>query len=132
MSKTKRVFFESRASYILFNLFKNLNGGIVMLPANICPVVPATLLKAGVLFEFVDIERSTLSMDFNLILERIKISPTLYSGIIYVRTYGYTEFDAEIFFQEVKSLNEDILIVDDHCLSVPVFDPWETCADVLL
>src|SRR5699024_6487405 len=76
--------------------------------------------------------RTSLSIDVNLALERIRINPTKYSGIVYVRTYGYTGFNAEIFFHEVKNLNTDILIIDDHCLSVPKFEPWETNANVLL
>ncbi len=50
-----------RASAILYNLLVSQKQTKPwLLPANICPIVPITFMKADVPFEFVDISSETL------------------------------------------------------------------------
>ena len=62
------ITFANRASAVLFGYLKS--GEFkkpFLLPANVCPVVPLSMMKAGVDYEFVDIdERHTMSKDLAL------------------------------------------------------------------
>lgn len=50
---------SQRASAILYNyLSGNHFDKPFLLPANVCPVVPLSFMKAGVGFEFIDIDES--------------------------------------------------------------------------
>lgn len=47
---------EKRASTVLYKfLISNCRGYSFILPANVCPVVPLTFIKANIDFVFVDI-----------------------------------------------------------------------------
>ena len=64
-----------RASAILYDVLRSQAGRpTFLLPANICPIVPITFLKAGVAFEFVDIAPDTLNMDLNQAEARLRSS----------------------------------------------------------
>ena len=115
------IAYERRASTILFNfLASNQASGPVLLPANVCPIVPLTLHKAGRRFEFVDISPSTLCIDHEKLLERWNSSAERPAGLIYVRTFGAI-FDAMELFDEIKQLSPDALIIDDRCACMPSF-----------
>jgi hypothetical protein len=120
-----------RASAILYNLLKSQdNSKHWILPANICPIVPITFFKAGIPFEFVDISAETLHMD----LEQVKgrLERDFFGGILYGHTYG-EQSTPEDFFQHIKSLNPEILLVDDRCLCMPDLEPNpDVFADVAL
>ena len=89
-----------------------------MVPANVCPVVPLTMMKAGVDYEFVDIdERHTMSE--SMALERV--SSGKYAGLLFVHSYG-KRFDNEGFYSKLKQLKPDLCIIDDRCLCVPALD----------
>ncbi len=118
-----------RASAILYNLLKSqANTNPWLLPANICPIVPITFLKAGIPIEFVDISAENLHMD----LEQAKgqLERGAYGGILYAHTYGEPSTPDD-FFQQIKSRYPDLLLVDDRCLCIPEFEP-KTNADVVL
>jgi dTDP-4-amino-4,6-dideoxygalactose transaminase len=120
-----------RASAILYGLLTSCPPiRPWLLPANICPIVPISFLKAGIPFEFVDISPATLRMDFEQV--EAQAGKRKIGGLLYAHPYGevYTPND---FFLSLKDLNPDILIVDDRCLCIPETTPNEsTAADVTL
>jgi len=120
-----------RASAILYNLLKSqANTKPWLLPANICPIVPITFFKAGVPVEFVDISAETLHMDLEQAEGRLERGA--YGGILYAHTYGEPSTPDD-FFQHVKSLYLDLLLVDDRCLCLPDLEPNpDMVADVTL
>lgn len=118
-----------RASTILYNLLVSReNTKPWLLPANICPIVPITFMKARVPFEFVDISSGTLHMD----LDRAGalIGRREYGGLLYAHTYG-EESTPEEFFEFAKSTDPRLIIGDDRCLCIPAFDA-KSVADVVL
>jgi len=101
-----------------------------LLPANICPIVPITFLKAEVPFAFVDISAETLHMDLDQAEAEIKKRKI--GGVLYAHTYGETSTPSD-FFKHIKNIDDSIMIVDDRCLCVPEFEPGPECfADVQL
>jgi hypothetical protein len=126
-----RHVFAQRASAILYNiLVSRADRRPFLLPANICPVVPLTFLKAGILFEFVDISSATLNMDLDQAVERFGTGK--FGGLLYPHTYGNPSTPAD-FFSEIKRLEEGALVVNDRCLCAPDLEPDVTNpADVLL
>jgi len=123
---------ESRASIIIYNIIlsNNIDKGIVLLPANICPIVPATLYKAKTKFEFVDISEKDYSIDIDLILNRVQNAEDI-SSILVSDTYG-VELEREDFFAKIKMINDKILIIHDRCLNIPYTESRQTLADVVL
>jgi len=118
-----------RASAILYQLLVGQKHKETwLLPANICPVVPITFLKARVPFTFVDISAATLHMDLEQAEELIRKREV--GGLLYAHTYGDPSTPAD-FFKSVKSLNPELLVVDDRCLCIPEFD-ISSLADVVL
>ena len=124
-----RVVQASRASTILYNVLINQKGRRTwLLPANICPIVPITFFKAGVPFEFVDISAETLHMDLGL--AEVQIKKRRVGGMLYAHTYGDVTTPHQ-FFEYAKSLDPDLVIIDDRCLCVPDFEGYPS-ADVIL
>ena len=118
-----------RASAILYNLLVNQKQAKPwLLPANICPIVPITFMKAKTPFEFVDISPENFHMDLNQAEARIEKRDV--GGLLYAHTYG-EESTPEEFFVRAKSLNPELLIVDDRCLCIPRFET-NSPADVVL
>lgn len=106
-----------RASAIIYSLLVNSsNGKPWLLPANICPIVPIAFLKARVSFEFVDISARTLHMDLEQAEARIRTGK--YGGLLYAHTYGESSTPAD-FFESIKQLAPELLIIDDRCLCIP-------------
>src|ERR671925_178228 len=106
-----------RASAILYNLLVNRQDQHPwLLPANICPIVPITFLKARVPFKFVDISARTLHMD----LEQAEamIQEHTFGGLLYAHTYGERSTPNE-FFTSIKSFSPELMIIDDRCLCIP-------------
>lgn len=118
-----------RASAILYNVMASQKQVKPwLLPANICPIVPITFMKARVPFEFVDIFPETLHMDLDQAEARMK--KRVFGGLLYAHTYG-EESTPDDFFTRAKSLNPELLVVDDRCLCIPTFDA-RSSADVVL
>jgi len=112
-----RVVQAPRASAILYNLLKSRHEiRSWLLPANICPIVPITFLKAEVPFEFVDISPETLHMDWAQAEALLKTKK--FSGLLYAHTYGESSVPYD-FFGVIKEKFPDLLIIDDCCLCVP-------------
>jgi hypothetical protein len=114
------ILLANRASTLLYRFLKTFPDGVYILPANVCPVVPLTFLKANVPFEFFDINQETLCLDENEVINTIREQPRHYSGILFVRTYGYM-YDTSRFFSNLKSLDVRFRIIDDKCLCYPDF-----------
>ena len=115
------ITFANRASAVLFGFLRSRSfNKPFLLPANVCPVVPLTMMKAGIDFEFVDIdERHTMSE--NLALDRV--SKGSYSGLLFVHSYGHC-FDNTAFYAELKIINPSLCIIDDRCLCKPELDDY--------
>ena len=95
-----------RASAILYNiLVGRADLRPWLLPANICPIVPITFLKAQVPFEFVDISASTLHMDLAQAEDLIK--QRKFGGLLYAHTYGEPSTPLD-FFSAIKSLAPEL------------------------
>ncbi|MEZ0396487.1 MAG: hypothetical protein ABWK53_08690 [Anaerolineales bacterium] len=125
-----KLVLERRASAILYHLLTaRADRRPFLLPANICPIVPLTFLKAGVPFEFVDISAATLHMDLEAAAARLQSGG--FGGLLYAHTYGEpsTPFD---FFAAVKADHPSLLLIDDRCLCEPDLTPPRHPADVLL
>lgn len=124
-----KTIYAPRASAILYNvLASRKHAKPWLLPANICPIVPITFIKAKVPFDFVDISPESLHMDLEQAETRIKNREV--GGVLYGHTYG-DESTPNDFFAKAKSLNPEMMIVDDRCLCTPVFDV-NSNADVVL
>lgn len=113
------ITYANRASAVLYGFLKSKSSkGPFLIPANVCPVVPLTMMKAGIDFEFVDIdERHTMSESIALEM----MSKRVYEGLLFVHSYG-KKFDNEGFYQKLKTLNPNLCIIDDRCLCSPELD----------
>ena len=126
-----QIVLAPRASAIIYGLLTNLiDKKPWLLPANICPIVPITFLKARVAFQFVDISSQTLQMDLEQAEELI--TSHKFGGLLYAHTYGEASTPNE-FFGTLKRHSPDLMIIDDRCLCVPNLecDPVNT-ADIQL
>jgi dTDP-4-amino-4,6-dideoxygalactose transaminase len=128
-SGSMKIVQAPRASAILYNLLvSQTQTKPWLMPANICPIVPITFMKARVPFEFVDISPATLHMDLDH--ARALIEKRGVGGLLYAHTYG-EESTPDDFFEHAKSIDPEFLIVDDRCLCIPAFEVT-TYADVVL
>jgi hypothetical protein len=118
-----RTIVAPRASAILYDLVHGRDAARpFLLPANICPIVPLTFLKAGVSIEFVDISANSLLMDLDQAETRLRLGQGKYGGLLYAHTYGdlHTPHDR---FARLKERWPELLIIDDRCLCPPDFEP---------
>jgi dTDP-4-amino-4,6-dideoxygalactose transaminase len=125
--------FANRACSILYELLIS-QGSLdkyYLIPANVCPIVVATFLKANKKFEFIDINKEDFCICQETVLEKLETNPEKYNGVLFVRTYG-THQNFENFFERVKFKNKEVLIIDDFCLARPFMEPQPTKADVQL
>ena len=113
---------EHRASIILYNVLSKLQdkGKPFLIPANVCPIVVLTYLKAGVAFELVDISPNNFCLNEEVLLNKISEKPLFYGGVHYVRTFGI-ENNPYNFFTKIKELNSELFLIDDRCLNIPQF-----------
>lgn len=127
------ILFARRASAILFNmLVARRDDRPFILPANVCPIVPLTFLKARRPYRFADINPDSLCLDESAVIERVRKGPNAYSGVLFVRTYGISG-NPDGFFRKLRELSGDLAIIDDKCLCVPeVKRAKDSVADVEL
>lgn len=127
-----KTIIENRASFILYNIIvsNELDKGLILLPSNICPIVPATLMKSNSNFVFFDINSTSFLPDENTLIEIISNKKNI-SAILYNHTFGIQD-NPEQIFEQIKSINNNIFIIDDSCLSKPFIKPKQTYADVTL
>jgi hypothetical protein len=117
----KTTIVDSRASAVLYRFLYSRPGKKkkVILPVNICDIVPAIILKSGFQIEFVDIDSFDLCPDENHIFHVLENRPDEISGILYNYTYGI-ELDKTLFFAQLKQQFPNIWVVQDKCSNVPV------------
>lgn len=129
------IVFESRASVVLYKyLLSNRDEGYFLLPANICPIVPITFLKAKVPFEFVDIDSRNFCINEEIVTKKIRSRPKKYAGILFNHTYG-VDYSPIEFFSGLKNSAPHLKIIDDRCLCIPAIgNPSEnsTLIDLIL
>ena len=123
---------ERRASTVLYNFLRSTpRTGRWLLPANVCPIVPAVFAKAGKTFQFVDIEQTSLCLNQAESLAILDRGDSRYAGLLFVRTYGH-QGDFEAFFRAIKRIDRELLIVDDRCAARPQFNESGGVADLEL
>lgn len=121
---------EKRASTVLYKfLISNCQCYHFLIPANVCSVVPLTFLKAGVDFSFVDIDPNTHAGSFDEIKKSIKKLCNQKVGLLFVNAYGSRQNTVD-FYNEIRALKKDLVIVEDDCLCVPVTDRRNPCENV--
>lgn len=125
------VIVEQRASIILYNVLNRIEDKKkpFLLPANVCPIVPLTYIKAGVAFELVDISPDSLCMDESIVIDKISKNLNSYNGVHYVRTYGVEDAPKD-FFRNLKKLQPNLFVIDDKCLNIPKFFDGELSEEV--
>lgn len=106
---------EYRANKILYNFIRSNNiKGTVLLPANICTDVVATLTCSGLVPLYVDISLDTFCVDDQLAISLV----SQIHVFLFVHTYGVEDsFDS--LFRKLRELNPEIIIIDDRCLCAP-------------
>ena len=110
------IYLANRASAVLCNFLNSIEiTKPFLLPSNVCPVVPLSFLKAGIEFEFVDID-STHAMSKDICISKLKTGR--YAGLLFVHAYG-KEFYNNDFYATVKNIDKNLLIIDDRCLCWP-------------
>jgi hypothetical protein len=121
-----------RASALLLGLISaNRWSGRFLLPANSCWMLPATIVKAGSSFEFVDIREETLELDWDQALAKLRRDREEFSGLIYIRPYG-AALPVDDRFREVKEIDPDLIVIDDRCQMAPSVVTNPSVADVAL
>lgn len=112
---------EKRASVVLFNFLKAkknvLKGKKMIIPANVCPIVPATLIKAQIEYEFIDISNSDFCMDKNAAITLVDSNSKI-GGVLFVRSYGYMADETD-FFKQLRIKSPGLVLIDDRCLCIP-------------
>ena len=128
--KTK-VHFAQRASSLLYFYLMQLpsDKNEWILPANICPIVAATFLKANKKIIFLDIDLKTLSFEM-FELKKTLLENHQIQGVLWVRAYGYTIDNLDETFHDLKNIAPKIKIIDDACLMEPDFNPVLKEADL--
>lgn len=114
------ILFEDRASTVLYKVLNAIENKKFLLPLNICPIVPDTLMRANKEFEFIDISLDTLCMNQDKALKKIQNDNSI-DGVLFVKTFGI-EFNIQPFYKKIKEINKDVFIIDDMCLCAPKFD----------
>ena len=110
-----------RASSILYNVLRSnkerLKEGYVVLPTNVCPIVPVTFLKAEVAFKFIDIDPLSQCLDLELLEQEIAKQADC-RGVLFVHSYGSRQ-NTESLFKTLRNLNPSLFLIDDRCVGVP-------------
>jgi len=123
--------FRQRASAILYDYLSGLGSEEeFLIPANSCPIVPATFLKARVPFQLVDIDPNSLCIDVSKVKAIITETPQNF-GLLFIRPLGFID-DRSSQFAELKLLHPQLKIIDDRCLAPPTFDTYSFCSDAQL
>lgn len=126
------MYFQSahRASSLLYQIAV-ANKGLWIIPDNVCHVVMATLVLAGCTPLILDVDRQTLELNHNDVLQRIKETKVV-KGIVMVRAFGNDKLDYTEFIRNIRMIDFNILFVDDRCLCQPTFQIVDCDADYYL
>jgi hypothetical protein len=124
------IVYERRASAVLYNLLRSKRDGRrpILVPANVCPLVPLVIRKARRPCIFVDLEWPSLVIDRRQCLEWARWRPSVIGGVLYVRPYGADPAPAG-FFAELRGLQPDLLLIDDAGLARPCVESGAVAPD---
>ena len=128
--------FEKRASAILYNILRELKINqpkmVFLIPSNVCPIVPATLCKAEMNYEFIDISMDTLCIDLDVVKRRIVEHESI--GLVYVHNLGIIHPHIDDTFRDFKEIKQGVFIIDDRCPCRIEFEEDKLCknADITL
>lgn len=121
------VLADSRASAVLYRFLMQFDTKkAIIVPVNICSIVPQIIHLAGFSVEYVDIQSNDLCPDRKSILEKLKSKIDDYSGVLYNYTYGI-DIDLDDFYKQIKSVSKELFIIEDKCSCMPSFKYSETC-----
>ncbi len=120
----------------LVRLRQERGAGSIILPANVCPIVPLTCWRAGFTTEFVDIDLETQCITADAVAARLE-DPVLPppSGVIFVHPYGRVSDDVLADVSDaLGSVAEESFLIDDRCSLAPEVDRPEgdTPAEMVL
>lgn len=124
---TNAIVINERASSIIYDYFIANKDKTVLFPANICPIVILTAIKARINYELIDIDCETFCVDLNTIKKRNVNSDTI---IFYVDSYGLP--NTQIL--ELGKINYlyGCKVILDRCLCFPDFDYRPSFVDLVL
>lgn len=121
---------DSRASAVLYRFLSNqLPRKKIILPVNICSIIPAIIKKIGYELEYVDIDANDLCPDKEMIVNKIKKGKNKYFALLYNYTYGVDKKSDELFKYVKNKYN--IKIIDDKASNLPSLE-CSTYADITL
>lgn len=119
--KERILLTDIRSSAVLFRyLIQQEPKKTILLPINICGIVPEVTKQAGYLLEFVDIDPKDYCPDQQIVLNKVTQNPNRYSGFMDNLTYGL-ETDRSGFYHEIKNAVPRISIIEDRCSNIPSF-----------
>jgi len=103
------MYFQSahRASSLLYQIAV-ANKGPWIIPDNVCHVVMATLVLAGCTPLILDVDKQTLELNHNDVLQRIKQTKVV-KGIVMVRAFGNDKLDYTEFIRNIRMIDFNIL-----------------------
>jgi hypothetical protein len=132
MIEKRCILYGVRASSVLYQFLKETKTrGLWILPANVCPIVPAVFHKAGKKFLFCDISPFSHCIDEDSVIEILEKHRDRIAGILHVRAYG-AAVDPKDLFIRAKKISEGVQLIDDRCLCQPEFEWPESVADLVL
>lgn len=108
----------------LVGLREDGRSGSIVLPANVCPIVPLTCWRAGFHTDFIDIDPASQGMTADRVAARLRDprAPQA-SGIIFVHAYGRVSDDTLRGVADVlENHGDELFLIDDRCSLVPSFD----------
>lgn len=120
-----RWIYRNRASAVIYEYLKSFaRGHRVLIPANICPIVLATLYKAHAEIIVVDLSEHNYLMDLVQVRRALSALDGASVSLLFVRTYGFLDNQNDNF---VSLKNEfcNLYIIDDRCLCPPEFDVFK-------
>jgi hypothetical protein len=112
-----------RASAILLNFLLKFvdKDKYFICPANVCPIVLEVFKYVDQRVLILDIDGDSLCLDQRMVIDAVSANPKIFAGMLYVRTYGSFR-DESCFFDTLKKIKEDFVIIDDKCLCLPEVD----------
>lgn len=120
-----RWLYKNRASAILYKYLKCFTEGhTVLAPANICPIVLATLYKARTKIIVIDLSAHNYLMDLAHVRRVLSNLNDASASLLFVRTYGFLDNQTDNFVSLKKEFC-NLSIIDDRCLCPPEFNVSE-------
>lgn len=131
---TNTIQIARRASSVLYNFLKSNHScnEEYLLPANICPIVPAVFCKAGITFRLVDIDEKTLCLNWDECINIAKSNLASKLNLLYVHSYGFIDPDFLTKLTQWKKIFPESKVIDDRCLAPPTLVKQSNITDIEL